>query len=411
MIMRNILGIPLLAALFTFAVPVAGHADNLFRLFPEIEVNGFYGTNIPLRASNSEGDWGVTGVAGFYLDYTSAARYTSLHWDTFAQLFLQNSRFDRAGQGQYVNLTDDENLSLTTKLRIDDFFYRDAPTEVAVTTSDQAPAFNTTLAQLILANDQATVNHFNAVLTHIWGNQWTSEVGAHQTTFWGTSNNVNNTGNNSFVQSFNASSDYHFSDRFSLGAGYRYYDFQFTFPGRPDAMAHWPYAKITLVPMRNLYLEGIMGIVISHTQGTSNDSVNPAGLGLVEYKFHHGKFNLYGGQEPTLTSALTGVGEIRGVRGNLFYEFTPRLTGNAGAGFYQSIGSDFNGQLISWGVGVSDRLNKYVSIYTKFVQVRVNETTANQFLPSGFKSGREEVGNYIVVGFNASVEAFRWSWQ
>jgi len=409
--MRNKLGIPLLAAFFIFAAPVASHADNLFRLFPELQLNGFYGDNIPLRASNTQGDWGLTGVVGFYLDYTSAARYASLHWDTFAQLFLQNSRFDRAGQGQYVNVTDDEKLSSTTHLRIDDFFYRDAPTEVAITTSDQAPAFNTTLAQLILANDQATVNRFNIVLSHLWGNHWTSEVGLHQTTFWGTNNNSNGTSNSTYVQSFNASSDYHFSERFSLGAGYRYQDFQFTFPGRPDAMSHWPYAKIMLVPYRNLYLSGIMGAVISHTQGTSSEQVNPAGLGLLEYRFHHAKFNLYGGQEPTLTSALTGVGIIRGVRGNLFYEFTRRVTGNAGAGFYQSLGSDFNGQLISWGVGVGDRLNRNVSIYAKFVQIRVNETTANQFLPSGFKNGKEEVGNYFVVGFNASIEAFRWSWQ
>jgi hypothetical protein len=404
-------GIPLLAALLIFAAPVAGHADNLFRLFPELQVNGFYGDNIPLQASNTEGDWGLTGVAGFYLDYTSAARYASLHWDTFAQLFLQNSRFDRAGQGQYVNVTDDENLSPTTKLRLDDFFYRDAPTEIAVTTSNQAPAFNTQLAQLILANDQATVNHFNAVLSHLWGHNWSSELGVHQTTFWGNSNNVNSTSNNSYVQSVNANTDYHFSERFSLGAGYRFYDFQFTFPGRPDAMAHWPYGRITLIPMRNLYLSGFAGVVISHTQGTSNETVNPGGLGLMEYKFHRGHLNVYGGQEPTLTSALTGVGEIRGVRGNLFYEFTPRISGNVGGGFFQSIGSDFNGQLISWGVGVSDRVSRYVSVYARFVQIRVNETTANQFLPTGFKNGREEVGNYYVVGFSASVEAFRWSWQ
>jgi hypothetical protein len=413
MIMRtkSQLGISLLAAFLAVVAPTAGHADSLVRFFPEAQINGFYGDNIPLQANNGEGDWGTTMVAGFYLDYTSEARYASLHWDTFAQLFLQHSRFDRAGQGQFVNATDDENLSSTTKLRLNDFFYRDAPVVVAVTTSDQAPAFNTQLAQLILANDQATINHFNAVLSHLWGHNWSSELGVHQTTLWGTGNNAGNSSNTSFVQSVNGNTDYHFSDRFVLGAGYRFYDFQFTDAGRPDATAHWPYGRIVLVPMKNLYLTGLVGVVVTHTQGVGSTTVNPGGLGLLQYKFRRGYLNIYGGQQPELTSALTGVGEIRGVRGNLVYEFTRRVSGHAGVGFYQSLGSDFNGQLLSWGVGLADRLNRYMSVYARFVQVRVNETASNAFLPSGFRSGREEVGNYYVVGLSVSVEAFRRSWQ
>jgi hypothetical protein len=410
---RSHLGLLFIAACFIFATPALGRADNLLRLFLEGQVNELYGDNIGLRSNNEIGDFGTTLVGGFYLDLTSEARYASLHYDTFAQLYLHRSQFDRAGEGQFVNATDTENISPTTKLRFEDFFYRDAPTEVAVATSDQAPQFNNILATLLLANDQATVNHFGAIIYHAWGHKWSSELGVHQTTFWGQGNSQKSgNGSSSYVQSVNTNTIYHFTEKFALGAGYRFYDFRFTFPGRPGAQAHWPYARAIWEPVRDLYLAGNMGVAIAHTQGASNTTVNPAGIAEIEYSFRRGHVSVYGGQEPTLTSALGGVGEIRGGRGNVLYYFTRRLTGSAGAGGYQTFGGGFNGQLVSWGVGLTERVNQSVSVYARFVQLRVTETAPNQFLlPSGIHSGQEAVGNYFVIGMSASIEAFRWSWQ
>ena len=108
---RTYLGATLLTAFFTLGLPPLAHAQSLFRLFPEVQLGGFYGDNVPLRTSNEEGDFAGTGLLGFYLDYTSEARYASLHYDTFAQLFAQQSRFDRAGEGQFVSATDNEKIS------------------------------------------------------------------------------------------------------------------------------------------------------------------------------------------------------------------------------------------------------------------------------------------------------------
>ena len=55
-----------LAAFFIFAVPPQARADNLFRLFPERQENGFYGDNIPLQTHNGTGDFGTAMVVGFY---------------------------------------------------------------------------------------------------------------------------------------------------------------------------------------------------------------------------------------------------------------------------------------------------------------------------------------------------------
>ena len=96
--MRKHFGILLMAASLIFAGSSTSRADNLFRLFPEAQFNGFYGDNIPLRTNNEIGDFGTTMVFGFYLDYTSAARYASLHYDTFVQLYTHQTRLDRAGQ-------------------------------------------------------------------------------------------------------------------------------------------------------------------------------------------------------------------------------------------------------------------------------------------------------------------------
>jgi hypothetical protein len=407
---RNHLAIPLLAAFFIFAAPAAGHADNLFRLFPEVSMSGFYSDNVPLRTINEVGDFAGTMAAGFYLDYTSEARYASLHYDTFAQLFAHQSQFDRAGEGQFVSVADDENLSATTKLRVDELFYRDAPTFVGIITGDQAPQFNGVAAMLLLANDQASISYFNGELSHIWSRNWSSELGVHQTTFFATGNN-NNESNESFDQSIRTATDYHFSDRFSLGAGYRFFDFRFAYPGRPGEEGHWPFVRVAWQPLVNLYLSGMVGLVITHVQGTSGDQYNPGGIGVLAYDIQRGHFKVYGGQEPELTSGLGGAGTLRYVRGDIIYDLTQRLGAHAGGGFYELNGNGINAQLISWGFGLADRVNKWLSVYAKFVQIRRTESASSQFLSSDTQTGQEAVGNYFVVGFNASVEAFRWSWQ
>jgi hypothetical protein len=407
--MRNHLGILLVAAGFVFAAASTGRADNLVRLFPESQMNGFYGTNIPLMDHNGTGDFGSTMVFGFYLDYTSEARYASLHYDTFVQLFTHQTRFDRAGEGQFVELTDDENISPTTKLYLNELFYRDASAVTTITTSDQSPQFNSVLALLILANDQASVNQFNAQLTHYWRQQWSSEFTVHQTTFFGANNNSSQS-NYSFAQDATATTDYHFTPRFSAGLGYRFYDWRFTFPGRPDEEAHWPFARFTWEPARGVNISGMAGAVISHTQG-QGDQVNAAGTGLVEYQFKRGTIGLAGGQEPSLTSAFGTVGLVRGFRGNVLYYFTRRITGTAGGSFYNLSGGGLNGDFASWGLGISDRFNQWLSGNARFIEIRRNETGQNQFLTTGQESGQWAQGDYFIVGLAISFEAFRWGWR
>jgi hypothetical protein len=263
----------------------------------------------------------------------------------------------------------------------------------------------------LLDNFQASVNHFDAVLSHDWGRGWASELSVHQTTFWSDGTNSSNGGSTNYGEGVSTNTEYHISPRLWLGAGYRFSDFQFTGPEAPDAQAHWPFALATWYPMKDLYLSAIAGVVISHTDGEGNKE-NFAGTGQIEYNFHRGHLSIYGGQTPDLVTAANGLGIIRGFTARVQYYFTPRLTGMLGGGFHNSSGTGFNADAASWGVGLSERVSKYASIYARFTEIRVTETSANPSLITGaFANGKETVANYYTIGFNVSVEAFRWSWQ
>ena len=405
MSMKNHPGILLLAALVIFAAPGASRADSLFRLFPEAEMSGYYSDNVPLRTHNGEGDFAGTLVAGFYLDYTSEARYASLHWDTFAQIFAHQSRFDRAGQGQFVSATDNENINPTTKLHIDEFFYRDAPTSVAVTTSNQVGYFNSTMVGFLLAGDRESVNHFIATLTHDWGHRWFTLMSVRQETLWGPN------GNTSFAQGFSLLAMYHYNDRLDFGPGYKFYDFRFTVPGRPGSEAHWPFLDVNWIPIENLYLSGQVGPVVTYTFGTNRQTIDVGGIASVRYVFRRGHADVYGGQEPDMTAGLSGAGTLDYVRGTVAYELSRRLTANAGAGYNELKGTGINAQLIVYGVGLNERVNRWLNVFVRYTGVRRTVTAPSQFLPGETTSGQEAVGNYYVIGFSVWTEAFRWSWQ
>jgi len=368
-------------------------------------MSGFYSDNVPLRTNNPEGDFVGVGVAGFYLDYTSSARYASLHYDTFAQLFAHQTRFDRAGEGQSFSATDRENLSPSTKLDTEEFFYRDAPIVVAVATAEQVAYFNSTLVGFLLAGDRESVNHFLSELTHNWGNRWTTLTTVRQETLFSQNNNT------SFAQSISNLALYHYSDRLDFGPGYRFYDFRFTFPDRPGSEAHWAFADINWIPLENLYFSGIIGPVFTYTFGTDRQAVEPGGVASLKYNFRRGHAEVIGGQEPDLTAGLSGAGTLDFVRGNLTYELTRRLTASAGGGYNTLHGTGVDAELIVYGVGLSDRVNRWLSVYARYTGIRRSITAQNQFLPNQTVSGQEAVGNYFIVGFSAAFEAFRWSWQ
>ena len=70
-------------------------------------------------------------------------------------------------------------------------------------------------------------------------------------------------------------------------------------------------------------------------------------------------------------------------------------------GFYESHGTDLMGSHLL-GVGLNDRVNKWLSVYTRFVQLRRNETAPANFFPAAPKVDGKRLATYIVGGFNVS---------
>ena len=412
--MKDHLGLVLIVTLCVFASPRIARADSLVRLFPESQMNGFYGTSIPLVDEGGTGDFGTTMVFGFYLDYTSEARYVFLHYDTFVQLFTHQTELDRAGQGQFVQASDDENISANTRLHLSDIYYRDASVVTTVTTSDQGPQFNSVLALLILANLQASINQFDALITHDWAPKWTSELSVYQTTYFANSNNAAQTSTDSYAQGLFTATDYHFSNRFSVGLGYRFYDWRFSAPGVPGEQAHWPFARANWQATQNLFLSAMVGPAFEHRQGNSGPNLNPAGLGQIGYTWRRGTISVSGGQEPSLTSVFGTAGYIRGFRASALYYFTPHLTGTAGGSFYEARGTGVSSDFDSWGLGLSQQVNRWLAINARFIEIKAEENGQSRFLPNTITNadqGEWASGDYFIVGLAVSFEAFRWSWR
>ena len=98
---RNHPGILLIAAFLVLAIPGGARADNLFRLFPEFQANGFYGDNIGMRSSNEIGDFGTTMVCGIFprLHLGGSIRVSALRYFRAA---IPTSHPVRSGRGGTV---------------------------------------------------------------------------------------------------------------------------------------------------------------------------------------------------------------------------------------------------------------------------------------------------------------------
>jgi hypothetical protein len=387
--------IPILVLVAAWSAGLSGvcHADNLVRLFVDGQASGFYSDNIPLTTKNpTEGDFAGNLVGGFYLYLTSPSRHASLQYATLAQLFAHRSNLDQEGKSQFVRATDLERFSSATTLSLDESFIKDSPAAVAATTSDQGPMFNGVLSALILAHENSMLSLFGAQLSHSWSNRWLTQLSAGQKTLWSPGNNV------SYAQHAQILQSYKLSPYITIGPGYRYYDFRFTVPGRPGADAHWMFANIAFIPIENLTVTGFAGPVVTYTFGTNKQGVDPAGLGIADFRFPRGDIQVRGGQVPSLTAGLGGAGKRKYVRGGVSYQLTRRLTASFGASFNQFQAVGVHAQLIAYGTEATYRMTGWLTAFARYRGLRVTKR-------------REAVANYYILGFSFAFEALRRSFQ
>ncbi len=396
----------IVATAFVLSVPTIAGADNLLRVFPFLTLSGTYTDNVRLSANNTMGDFIGTAFAGFFLDLTSPERQATFQWNTAAQLFVTNTEFDRAGEAQFMRATDVENLGSRTRLNLGEYFARDSPINLAVGTSEPAATLNEVFGPLLLSNDQATSNLFEASLDHDWSRDWSSQLGIDQRTLWVSG------GGTSYQQGVEVVGLYHYNEQLSFGPGYKFSDFRFQggAGSRPATEDHWPFLKGDWEPTYNLSLEGTVGLVVSNALGTGRQTINPAGIGTLEYRFRRGNIKIYGGQEPSLTDGLGGAGFRRSARGSFTYYLTQRLSAKGAVSYGEFFGPQVDAWFVTYGIGLNERINQWLTLYCNYINIRRESESGSSTAPQGLAVGQQADGNYFVLGMDIAFEGYRWSW-
>ncbi|MGH7812726.1 MAG: hypothetical protein ACREQI_01810 [Candidatus Binataceae bacterium] len=402
------LTISVLIAAFVGCAPPIARADNLLRFFPLLQGNFLYTDNVYLTPNNAQGDFDSNFAAGFYLDVSTPKRYATLEYSTFGSLFVSHSNLDRAGQAQFFRVTDQEQISPQTKVNLYEWFVRDSPTLMALTSGDRLPEFTPGFTEFLLANDHVIINTFNAVAAHSYSPRWSSVFGLEQETLA-----PRNSGTGT-MQTAHANLLYHVNEAFAIGPGYRFIDRVYSSTAQPNSEVQWPVAYATWLPRKDLYLDGFVGPMVAYnTTGVSRTRVDPGGVISIRYSNRRFHATVSGGQEPGLTAGLGTGGIQRFGNGEISYGLTRRVTASANAGYMDAMPAGADARLIGYGAGLSTRSTRWLTLFVRYVGLR--RTYSGNFnpavLPSHLVIGREAVANYYVVGASVAFEAFRWSWQ
>ncbi|HVN64929.1 MAG TPA: hypothetical protein VMT58_09850 [Candidatus Binataceae bacterium] len=403
--------IPVIAIVLAAFMPAVARADNLLRLFPLLQGNFLYTDNVKFTPSNAQGDFSSNFAGGFYLDVTTPKRYATLEYSTFASLYLSHSNLDRGGQAQFARITDEEDIAPHTKINLYDWFVRDSPVIMAVTSGDRIPEFTPGFTEFLLANNHVIINTFKADAAHAFNQRWTGQFGIGQETI------SSEGGSASTLQAASMNLLYRVNEQFSIGPGYRFADFIFPSSTQPNSQVQWPIAHAVWLPAKDLFAEGYIGPMVAYnTTGVARTRVDPGGVLSIRYNPRPFHIAVSGGQQPGLSAGLGAGGVTRFGQGDFAWDITRRITFSANAGYSQVLPAGVSAQLIGYSAGMSERTTSWLTVFARYIGLR-REYTGNPTaftpgsLPSGTEFGRESVANYWAVGASIAFEAFRWSWQ
>src|ERR1700685_3353121 len=115
-------GVSKIIIVMLLAMPVSANAYTLLQLVPVVQFNQLYDDNIELSSTNKKGDFISNIVLGFYLNWTGPERNGSFQYETIGELFLNYQKYDNFGQTHYFEMHDQEHLSDTTTIDLDNWF-------------------------------------------------------------------------------------------------------------------------------------------------------------------------------------------------------------------------------------------------------------------------------------------------
>jgi len=317
-------------------------------------------------SGKSEDAISLAGV-GVSATLDSGSRTFGLDYFTEADLYLRNSRLDRALQDEYVGLRDEEQLSENAELSLSDTFMKGRPAFAQGLIGSYAAS--PLLDQALLQNNFLT-NNFSAGLRKKLSERLTAVISGYQTFFSASGTETSA----SFQQGGDGTAYYAINPRFSLGPGFKFDDFRFSNQPRSDAFepalaADWHRGK------RFMTSAGVGPLILLSPAGSRMD------FGYTLSTSYFGQrwlLKLDSGRRPSITAGLSGARISQFEGASAAYLLSRRTSAYINGSFNQFSGSGgtrgiaANIHIFAYSVGITHQLTPSLSLFGQFIRWQTN---------------------------------------
>lgn len=388
----------LVAAALVFYLRGTVRAASVFRLRPILSITEMYNDNVLFSPSNAKGDFVTQALMGAYLDLNSPTSDTRLQYSTLAQKYAHYSQYDSVGEGQYVTLKHQQDLSPETSIAADDYFIK------GNLTSSVAPAgslaFNPSLGRAALQNNGYWSNGGSVYLTHDFSQELNSTLGLHQTTF------SNGSAGYSFDQGGMVA--LRRSIMSTLWGGFRYRMDDYRYSNESPAESHLIQLSLGWNPTERLGVDANAGPAIIHVFGGPT-LVRPGYIIDLRYSGQKWAARAGGGETPSLGAGYGGAGVSQGGSGSFSYQLGQYTSLLAHVSYNQYSTSGFNGDMFGYGVGINSRLTRWLTVYAQYNGYRrsLGSGSTAAVRGIGLPAGSEAVQNLYMIGAEISFDLLK----
>ncbi len=372
------------------------YAATRFSLLPILNLSEGYNDNVELTSNNHIGDFVTTSLLGFAVNFDGEKRSGSFQYDTLLQTYAEHSQFDRYAQTNFLSLADNETLSPTLSLSLNDSAVIGSVTGGVLAAN--SGVITPQVAQSAVSNTSGASNSFNAQLNKQLSDLWTTQVSAQQ---YFTSNGLQTY----YIQGGGPSLLYKLQPNLQVGMGYSFVDFRFS--NQAASESHTIQALTYWNPTERLKLGLSTGIALFDNMG-GNPSLQgkPAGIGSISYGGERWTFNATGGQVPSGTGGLGGAGVQLGGSGTFRYALRRHTFLNLGSSYSEFDGGGSNSHILSYGGGVSTQPYRWLVLFAAYQGFQSQVSSANNVSGLASPIGQTATSNMYTLGLSITFEAF-----
>jgi hypothetical protein len=424
---RNVVFPCCLAVMVLTAANPADAAE--YSLWPMMELDEIYDNNVDLTPTHRKGDFVTAGTFGATLEAATAARDFYLTYQTYLLKYSSYAGHDRFGNNHYASLRDDERLSPTTTLSINDSLLVGNAVSNGILANGAAP-IGAQLMQSLFYRSSILSNYvaIDAFSRYSESFRWTANL--HQGMFANLSSQSSPTSANGifFNQGAALGGEWDLPERFAGGFGYQFDDFRSTGAGQPSAETSWPQFRMRWGDDTPLSFRAQVGPVISDsssgflvTTGSGGKpiatSVPPQTQAAIGYFVGGG----YRDRRLTVTASAAqqpgfGAGFAFATDAQTYgllvnYKLSRRATIFLNGGYYTQSHSGGSEEVLTYTGGVTYRLNKYFTLSANYVGYQTKASVAAAVGTIVAVPGAQTTVNVFQLGILFAPEPLRWNSQ